>query len=154
MSRTQRLLTVLAVALAAVGMAAAPAQAATAVVQFTYIQYDSPGSDTGTNASINAEYVRVTNKSSFRVLMTGWTVRDAQSHVYTFQTGFSLPAGKTVIVHTGKGTNGYPSYWDRYQQRGYYVWNNTGDTATLKSASGRIYDVCRWYSVGTGRTYC
>jgi Lamin Tail Domain len=154
MSRTQRLLTVLAVALAAVGIAAVPAQAATAVVQFTYIQYDSPGSDTGTNASINAEYVRVTNKSSFRVLMTGWTVRDAQSHVYTFQTGFSLPAGKTVIVHTGKGTNGYPSYWDRYQQRGWYVWNNTGDTATLRDASGRLLDRCTYKGKSQGYVFC
>jgi hypothetical protein len=50
---------------AVVGVAtwlALPADAATTpVLQFTYIVYDSPGKDTRTNASLNAEYVRITN---------------------------------------------------------------------------------------------
>jgi hypothetical protein len=52
--------TILASTLTAVVGVAADA-ATTPVLQFTYIVYDSPGKDTRTNASLNAEYVRITN---------------------------------------------------------------------------------------------
>ena len=132
-----------------VGLATtAPAQAAGAIT-FSHIQYNSPGSDTGSNSSLNAEYVRLHNNSSKNIAMKGWTVRDAQGHVYTFGT-YTLHAGKSVTLHTGKGSN---TSANRYWGSKAYIWNNTGDTATLKNAPGTKIDSCKWGD-GPGTTNC
>ncbi len=62
-------------------------------------------------------------------------------------------------MHTGKGTNGrnpsgQPDSAHLYWNSGAYVWNNDKDTATLRSASTRLYDTCAWRAKGTGVTYC
>jgi hypothetical protein len=76
--------------------------------------------------------VQLHNTSGHRITLTGWTLRDNQSHVYKFGT-YKIKAHGYVRIHTGKGTN---SQTDRYWGRGWYVWNNTGDRATLKDNSG------------------
>lgn len=63
--------------------------------------YNSPGSDTGNDSSLNAEYVTIKNTSSTTRSLTGYTVRDVAGHTYTFGT-FSLGAGNSVRIHTGK----------------------------------------------------
>jgi hypothetical protein len=119
-------------------------------VRITYVTYESPGSDTRTNASINGEYVKITNSSAQTRVLTGWTLRDTQSHIYTFGK-FSLAPGRSVLVRTGKGTNTATA---RYWGSSAYVWNNTGDTATLKNASGATVSTCTWTSVGVGARTC
>ena len=116
-----------------------PAEAASAV-RISAVQYDSPGSDTGSNKSLNAEWVRITNNSSTRKKLTGWTLRDTSRHVYRFGT-FSLGPGKSVRIHTGKGRN---TATDRYQGRSWYVWNNDGDKAILKNSHGTTESVRSW----------
>lgn len=144
-----RALFVFACVIAAITVNAIPAQAAQAL-QFRKIQYDSPGTDNRTNASINAEYAVIKNTSSSPKSLTGWTVRDASSHVYTFGT-FTLAAGATVTLRTGKGTN---TKWTRYWGSGSYIWTNTGDTATLKNSAKTIIDTCTWTSIGAGYKTC
>jgi hypothetical protein len=121
------------------------------VMQFGRIQYDSPGTDTGTNTSLNGEYVTVKNYGTTTKNLKGWTIRDAQSHIYTFSTIFNLAPNAAVNVHTGKGTN---TGTDRYWGSTGYIWNNAGDTATLKNASGTTTDTCAWSSVGAGYKIC
>jgi hypothetical protein len=128
----------------------APQANAASSIQFRRIQYDSPGSDNRTNASLNAEYVVLKNVTTRNISITNWTVRDAANHVYKFGT-FTLGAGKSVTLHTGKGTN---SSTHRYWGSGNYVWNNTGDTATLKTPSGTTAYTCKWTSVGSGYKNC
>jgi hypothetical protein len=130
-------------------LTAPPANAANPI-QFGKIQYDSPGSDTGANASINAEYVIIRNTSTRTVALTGWTVRDALPTVYKFGT-FSLGAGKTVVLRTGKGTN---SATTRYWGMSRYVWNNPGDMAILRNAAGATMDTCAWSKIGVGSLAC
>lgn len=118
-------------------------------VQFTRIQYDSPGTDNGSNTSLNGEWVKLTNKTRSTMSLKGWTVRDASNTVYTFGT-FSLGAGKSITVRTGRGSNGSTyRYWGRRS----YVWNNGGDTATLRTSAGKTIDSCRW-GKGSGATNC
>ncbi|MET9020944.1 lamin tail domain-containing protein [Actinopolymorpha sp. NPDC004070] len=123
----------LSVAMTGVAVLSAPgpfvgsADAAT-VIRFGKIQYDSPGSDNRSNKSLNAEYVVVRNIGTTSVNLRGWTVRDAQRHVYTFGS-FTL-------------------------KRGAYIWNNTGDTATLRSGSAATQDTCRWTKAGSGAINC
>src|SRR6478609_2776141 len=102
----------LGLAVAAPIAAASSAQALPAIMIYK-VQYNSPGSDTGSNTSLNAEYVVIKNTTRSNRVLTGWTLRD-----------------KTC-----------------------YVWNNTGDTAYLKNASGTTVDTCAWSGSGTAK-YC
>jgi len=60
-------------------MGSAPAK-----IRITKIYFDSPGDDTGSNTSLNAEYVVIKNTGTTRKALTGWTLRDASRHVYKF----------------------------------------------------------------------
>jgi hypothetical protein len=128
---------------------ASPAQAASAI-QFGRAQYDSPGSDTRTNASINAEYVQIKNLGTAAVTLTGWTVRDAANHVYKFGT-YRLAGKQTLTLRTGKGTN---SALVRDWGSAAYIWNNPGDKAWIKSAGGTQADYCVWTTTAPGYKNC
>ncbi|WP_221321935.1 lamin tail domain-containing protein [Actinoplanes sp. L3-i22] len=132
-------LSVLAVA-GGVLVAAAPAPAATPALRFLAAQYDSPGTDTRSNASLNAEWIQLVNTGSTAVSLTGWRIVDT-SRTYTFGAVTIAGRGGTVTLHTGKGTD---TATVRYWNSGNYVWNNTGDTATLRTAAGQVHDTCTW----------
>jgi hypothetical protein len=134
-------------ALAPVGLSAAEAASP---LQFGKIQYDSPGSDTRSASSLVAEYVTIKNVGSVARSLTGFTVRDAQNHVYKFGV-LTLKAGKSVRLHTGSGTN---TSTDRYVGSHAYIWNNSGDKATLKNRAGTTLDTCSWSRTGVGYKYC
>ncbi len=118
----------------------ATATAAMAEVKIGFVYYDSPGSDTGSNASLNAEYIKIKNTGSASKVLTGWRLHDNQHHRYTFDT-FTLCGGCHVKIHTGSGTN---TAKNRYWGSGTYIWNNTGDKATLVKPGGGIVDTCSW----------
>ena len=82
---------------------------------------------------LDPEWVKII--SDVQVNMTGWTLSDAANHVYSFPSNFNLLG--SVRVHTGYGNdNSTDLYWNRGQP----VWNNDGDTATLKDNKGNIID--------------
>ena len=118
---------------------ATPAQAA-ARMQISEIWYNSPGSDRGGNASLNHEWVQLHNTSGSWITMTGWTLRDPAHHVYTFGTYKIKPHGY-VKIHTGQGTS---TQTNRYWGSGWYIWNNDGDSATLRNASGVVKSGCSY----------
>lgn len=138
---------------AAAGLiAVAPATAATPSLRFHGAQYDSPGSDNRSNASLNAEWVSLVNTGSRAVNLNGYTIRDKAGHVYKFGSFTIAAKGGRVWLHTGKGTN---NAQNRYWGRASYVWNNTGDTAYLRNASGRTVDTCSWgYKAGRNWVGC
>lgn len=130
---------------------AASSEAATMpAVKISYVFFDSPGADKGGNASLNAEYVRITNTTGTARSLKGWTLRDRSGHVYTFGT-FTLKARATVTVHTGKGT---ATSAHRYYNKTWYVWNNTGDTASLRDSRGKTAHTCSWKTTKSGTTVC
>ena len=51
------------------------------------------------------EYVCVTSGEQAPVDMSAWILRNVLGRTYNFPPGFSLPAGQTVKVHTGAGTD-------------------------------------------------
>jgi hypothetical protein len=57
-------------------LVAVPAQAAPATVYIYKVYFDSPGSDRGSNSSLNAEYVVIRNGDNVAHSISGWTVRD------------------------------------------------------------------------------
>jgi|GEM_PF-408888 len=81
---------------------------------------------------LNDEWVEITNKGTATQDMNGWTLSDASNHTYIFQD-FILTPKASAKIHTGEGDNGATDlYWGRTSS----VWNNGGDTATLKDGSG------------------
>ena len=121
-----------------------PADAASKV-QIVKAYVNSPGTDDRSLKSLNAEYIVVKNADSVKRSLTGWTLRDAAGATYKFST-LSLAPGASVTVHTGTGTNsGSHRYWGLSN----YVWNNSGDIATLKNSSGVFADSCKWGSVSS-----
>lgn len=121
-----------------------PAEAAPAV-RFVKAYVNSPGVDNRLNSSLNAEWIRVKNFSATRRTLTGWTIRDASGKAYKFPT-FTLAAGATVTLHTGRGTN---TRTDLYWRQDNYVWNNSGDTAGFRNAAGTLVDRCSWGAVAS-----
>jgi hypothetical protein len=142
----KRIAAVIASALVALAVPlASTAQAAADPIQFGLAYYNSPGSDTGSNASLNAEYVTIKNTGSSRVSLTGYTVSDRAGHTYTFGATY-LGAGEYVRIHTGKGTN---TASHRYWGRSWYVWNNNGDSAYVRDTFGTLRDTCYWAGGGS-----
>jgi hypothetical protein len=132
-------------AAALVGVAvAAPAEAAGGIMIYK-AYYNSPGSDNGSNTSLNAEYIELRNTSTVARYVSGWTLRDKQNHIYKFPAT-RIGAGQYMYVHTGRGTNNVNN---RYQGKTAYIWNNTGDAAYLRNAAGTPVDSCAWGSTGS-----
>ncbi|OIJ91118.1 hypothetical protein BIV25_30505 [Streptomyces sp. MUSC 14] len=126
-----------------------PAQAAGGV-RIYQVWYDSPGRDTRSNSSLNAEWVQIRNTGGTAVSLKGWVLKDASDHRYVFR-GVSIGAGKYMKIHTGRGTD---TATDKYQGRGAYVWNNDRDTATLTRPNGAGVSSCSWAKPGAGHKYC
>jgi hypothetical protein len=127
-------------------IAAAPS--ALAAVKFAKVQYESPGPDTGSNSSLNSEFVVIKNAGSSAISLRGWKLTDrrtaAEGGNVTFKfPRFRLGAGKTVKVHTGSGAN---TRSDLYWGRSTYTWGDDSDTAYLNKPSGRLADRCHWVS--------
>lgn len=92
--------------------------------------------DPGSGSSLD-EYVQIQNQGGSPALMTNWTVSDVAAHIYTFPA-FTLGVGASVNVWTKCGAN---TATDLYQCSGNSIWNNDGDTATLRDNNGTVVDV-------------
>ncbi|PJM98559.1 hypothetical protein CG740_34465 [Streptomyces sp. CB01201] len=90
--------------------------------------------------SSNAEWVTVTNTGCGSVNLKGWVLSDRSHHTYTFHN-LRLAGHQSVRVHTGIGRD---TGRDVYQDCRDYVWNNTGDTATLCDTHQHIVAAKSW----------
>ena len=137
-----------AITLTTVLSVSAPASAAPSL-RFHGAQYDSPGKDTRSNTSLNKEWISLINTGANAVNLSGYTIRDKANHVYTFGDITIAANGGRIWLHTGKGTSTARNvYWGS----GNYIWNNTGDTASLRKPSGTTTDTCKWKRK-SGRTW-
>jgi hypothetical protein len=97
-------------------------------VAITVIDFDPAVGNDG-----DGETVIITNTGSGAVDMSGWTLSDIAEHVYTFPA-FVLQPGASVTIHICTGENSAEVlYWGRCSA----IWNNDGDTAYLRDATGR-----------------
>jgi hypothetical protein len=127
---------------------AAPASAASKI-HIVKVKFDSDGSDAPvTKHKLNDEFVVIKNTDSVERSLTNWTLVDESNHWYTFPTT-KIKAGATLKVRTGTGDD---TAKNKYQDRGYYVWNNTSDTAYLRNTQGEGGDTCSWDTSDEGST--
>jgi micrococcal nuclease len=84
--------------------------------------------------NLDEEWVEISNLGTEDVSLAGWTLEDAQNHTYKFPD-FGLKAGSAAKIRTGMGNDtSVDLFWNRSSS----IWNNDGDVATLKDASGSI----------------
>jgi hypothetical protein len=120
-------------------------------IKITEIAFDPPGDDTGSNTSLDNEWVKVKNTSAKRATLTDWTLKDAVGHLFVFPAT-QLKPNAQVKVHTGSG---HDSNADVFWRSPAYIWNNDGDTATLAASNGKQADRCSYTSAGgSGSTNC
>jgi hypothetical protein len=138
------------VALAAPALAAAAHPAVVhSPVAIHEIFYNSPGSDRGSNASLDSEWVDLHNSSAKPVTLTRWTLRDTAGHVYAFGT-YRLGPHADVRIHTGRGANTQANlYW----RHSWYIWNNNKDKATLENAGGAAMSACSYSDSREARAF-
>jgi hypothetical protein len=99
-------------------------------IQIAFIDFQP-----GVNETAN-EYVRIENHGTGPTTLTNWTLCDNQNNCYLFPA-FTLNLGLSVKIWTGAGVNNSASlFWGRSEP----VWDNGGDTATLRNASGTLID--------------
>lgn len=102
------------------------------------VHADAPGDD---NRNPNGEYVVLENTRGVDSSIAGWTICDAASHCFRFPPGAVVAAGGEVVVYTGAGKSDGGRY---FMGRGRAVWNNDGDTATLRDRDGTTVLVFRY----------
>nr|WP_328765756.1 lamin tail domain-containing protein [Halomicroarcula rubra] len=85
--------------------------------------------------NLNDEYVVFKNSGDASLDLSGWTVTDEAGKTYTFPDGYTLEAGSTVTLHTGSWSD---SATDLYWDVGSPVWNNDGDTVTVRNSEGAV----------------
>jgi len=96
------------------------------------VHEDAPGDD---NENPNGEYVVFENGGGESLDLGGWTVTDEADHEYVFPSGFELGPGEQVTLYTGTGTDtGTELYWGMERA----VWNNGGDTVTVRDDDGSV----------------
>jgi hypothetical protein len=95
--------------------------------------------------NLNMEWIEIENAGVADCSMDGWTLSDQQNHTYAF-SNFTLKAGASVRVHSGSGND---TAADLYFNRKIPIWNNEGDVATLKDASGEVVSTYPEESKGT-----
>jgi micrococcal nuclease len=96
------------------------------------IHADASGND---NVNLNDEYVIFENIGSDTLDLSGWSISDEAHHTYTFPNGTSVAPGETVTLHTGSGTD---TASDVYWSASGAVWNNGGDTVSVRDENGTV----------------
>jgi endonuclease YncB( thermonuclease family) len=87
------------------------------------------------------EFVRIANVAGHTIDVGGYSIADRRGHDYRFPSA-RLRAGHVLTLVTGPGRDRVDEagplvlYWNRRRA----VWNNRGDTATLKDSTGRVVD--------------
>jgi len=84
------------------------------------------------------EWLEIENQGDL-VSMDSWTLSDVGNHVYTF-SGFSLDVGTKVKIYTGDAYDTCVEDSETLCWSGTKIWNDSGDTATLKNENGSIVD--------------
>ncbi|MCX8178955.1 MAG: lamin tail domain-containing protein [Candidatus Aenigmarchaeota archaeon] len=82
-----------------------------------------------------SEWVEIINTDENPVSLTGWTLQDASSNIFTFPE-FTLQPGATVRVYSGAAYTSCTPSQASLCWKGSSVWNDSGDTATLRDNNG------------------
>jgi len=104
------------------------------IINEIYADADEDANGDGTANFEDDEFVELVNLDNVSHDLTGYTISDAASDRHTFGA-ISIPAGGSVVIFGG-GTPTGISGISGTASTGSFVFNNGGDTVTLKNAGG------------------
>jgi micrococcal nuclease len=104
----------------------------TANLTVAAIHPDAAGND---NENLNDEYVVLRNTADTPLAVGGWTVSDAAGHTLRFPPNTTIAAGERLTLYTGAGT---PTATAVYWGADGAIWNNDGDTITVRDDTGAL----------------
>jgi hypothetical protein len=91
---------------------------------------------------LNDEYIVIKNTGTSLLDLSGWSVKDGDGHVHTFQDGVTLEVGKTLTLYSGQGSQ-QPT--KRYWWADEMIWDDDGEEITIFDDTGQqVYN--RTYS--------
>lgn len=111
-------------------------------LKITSLNFNAPGDD---RFNLNGEYVRIASVADEVIDVRGYVLSDAYGHRYAFPA-LSLKPGYSVLLVSGRGVDvtdprrQFTLYW----QSDSPIWNNDGDTATLRAPDGSSVDRFRY----------
>jgi Lamin Tail Domain len=120
------------------------ASAAAGAIRIIKIQFNPPGPDTGSNAHLNKEWVKIRNTGNHSRSLTGWKLKESDGEWMFINV--NLPAQTSLKIHTGSGLDSFPH--DRYWGLDDYIWNNDADEAAIKKRNGSLADKCNYFGGG------
>ena len=88
----------------------------------------------GSGSSEPDEYVEIRNNSGYAIQIQNWTLRDIANHVYTFPA-YLIQPGQVCRIYTNQN---HPETCGFNYGNSSAIWNNGGDTATLRDALGNL----------------
>jgi competence protein ComEC len=97
-------------------------------VKITNLFYD------GTGTAEPDEYVEIQNEESQPVQLQGWSLSDESNHIFTFPA-FVMQPSQICRIYTNEN---HPEWCGFNYGSGEAIWNNSGDTATLRDGQGNI----------------
>ncbi|WP_142860644.1 lamin tail domain-containing protein [Salinigranum halophilum] len=99
-------------------------------LELVEVNADAAGND---NENLDDEYLVFENTDPEPLEISGWTVSDSAGHTYTVPDGVRLKPGARIRLVTGPGSDTQSAlYWGEDQA----LWNNGGDTVTVRTANG------------------
>lgn len=123
-------------------------------IKITSIHNNPDGKDD--TSKLNEEYVVIKNIGNTTVDLQNWVISDWRNgqqyfHKYEFShflsngLSWTFEPGEVIFLFTGYGKDvfvdksvDYPPQFHLYFNNGWFIWNNTGDTAILYDAYGTI----------------
>ncbi len=100
-----------------------------------FVNWDADGTD---GRDLNGEWVQIKNRNKYiDVSLAGWWFRDSHLRRYTFPAGTVVPAGKSITLYMGSGTNTATRYyWGQTES----VFDNVTTDATAIGDGGYLFD--------------
>lgn len=107
-----------------------PTPISTGVISIIFIYYDGQGSQEPD------EYVEIRNDDTHSIQLQNWTLEDASAHIFTFPNFVMIP-GQVCRVYTNEN---HPEWCGFNFESLSAIWNNTGDTASLRNNNNDLID--------------
>jgi endonuclease YncB( thermonuclease family) len=107
-------------------------------LKITSLKFNAPGDD---RFNANGEYVRIASVADAVIDIRGFSLSDEYGHQYTLPT-LSLKPGHSFLLVSGRGVDLTDPQHQiiLYWQSNGPIWNNDGDTATLRAPDGSTVD--------------
>jgi len=88
----------------------------------------------GFGDDVGDEYVTFRNTGDEALDLSGWVVENEAGKRFAFPDGFTLDAGQSVTLHSGRGSDTETDvHWGAASE----VWDDDGDTIAVRTADGR-----------------